>query len=136
MQRKLITLAVLLAVLGAGSLALVLLGDDGDAAGDVRAIEVEQFTTPEGLMEILVTVSDEVNVPETAGGATTVSFECLDSEDEVVLQSQQTWPLSSDGTPPAAHVHQPASPTELRQVAKCRFPDLTPRLEGRLGLNR
>ena len=95
MRRKLVTLAVLLAVLGAGSLALVLLGGGGDAAGDARAIEVEQFTTPEGLMEILVTVSDEVNVPETAAGAPTASFECLDSENEVVLRSQQTWPLSS-----------------------------------------
>lgn len=136
MKRKLITLGALVAVLGLGSLLLVLLGGDGDGGGGAQAIVVEQYTTPDGAVEVLATVTDEINVPETAGGAQTASFECLDGEGEVVVRSQQPWPLQSDGDPPAPHVHQPVSPQELRRLAKCRFPDTEPRLEGRVGLAR
>ena len=130
------TLGVLLVLLGGGVLLLVLLGGGGGGAGATQPIKIEQYTTPEGLVEVLVTVSDEVNVPKTAGGAQTVAFECVDPKGEVVLRSQQTWPLLSDGDPPAPHVHQPASPEELRRLAECRFPETTPRLEGRVGLAR
>lgn len=136
MKRKLITLGVLLGVLGAASLLVVLLGGDGEAAGGTQAIEVQQYTTPDGVVEVLATVSQELNVPATADGAKDVTFECVDGQDEVVLRSQQPWPLLSDGNPPAPHVHQPASPQELRRLAKCRFPGTKPALEGRVGLAR
>jgi len=134
-KRKLVTLGVLLAVLAGGSLLVALVGAGGES-GDAQAIVVEQFTTPDGVVEVLVTVSQELNVPATAGGAKNVVFECVDGKDEVVLNSQQSWPLLSDGDPPAPHVHQPATPEELQQLSKCRFPDTKPVLEGRVGLAR
>ena len=135
MTRKLVTLGVLLGVLGAGSLLLVLLGGS-DEVGGTQAIVVEQYTTPDGVVEVLATVTQEINVPATAGGAKSVAFECIDGEGEVVLRSRQQWPLLSDGDPPAPHVHQPASPEELRGLSSCRFPDTKPVLEGRVGLAR
>ena len=74
MKRKLVTLGVLLAVLAGGSL---LVGAGGES-GDAQAIVVEQFTTPDGVVEVLVTVSQELNVPATAEGAENVSFECVE----------------------------------------------------------
>ncbi len=135
MRAKLVTLVVLVAVLGIGSLLLVLLGGDEEAGG-AQNIIVEQATTPDGLVEVLVTVPDEINVPETANGQTTVRFECVDAQGEAVLGSQQQWPLLSDGDPPAPHVHQPASPEEIARLSECRFPETSPVLEGRVGLAR
>ena len=71
MKRKLVTLGVLLAVLAGGSLLVALVGAGGES-GDAQAIVVEQFTTPDGVVEVLVTVSQELNVPATAGGAKNV----------------------------------------------------------------
>lgn len=129
------TLGVLVGALAGGSLLVVLLGG-GEEAGSTQAIEVSQDTTPDGVVEVLVTVPQELNVPATAKGAANVTFECVDGDGETVLRSQQSWPLLSDGDPPAPHVHQPASPEELQRLSKCRFPDTEPVLEGRVGLAR
>ena len=74
MKRKQVTLGVLLAVLAGGSLLVALVGAGGES-GSAQAIVVEQFTTPDGVVEVLVTVSPELNVPETAG----VRRTCLSS---------------------------------------------------------
>ncbi len=75
-RRKVVTLGVLLAVLGAGSALVVLLGDGGGSNGEAL-LKVEQAVTPDGGVEILVTVPTDINVAETARGQTTVIFECL-----------------------------------------------------------
>ena len=130
-----VTLGVLLAVLGAGSALVVLLGDGGGSNGEAL-LKVEQAVTPDGGVEILVTVPTDINVAETARGQTTVIFECLDSGGQVVIRSRQGWPLVSDGNPPAPHVHQPATPEEVSGLSTCRFRDTDPKLEGRVGLGR
>ena len=128
------TLAVLLGALAVGSVLVVVLGDG--ASGAQELLKVEQATTPDGGLEVLVTVPTDINVPATAGGATTVLFECVNSQGEVVIGSRQGWPLASDGDPPAPHVHQPVSPRQLSGLSTCRFPETKPRLEGRVGLAR
>lgn len=127
------TFGVLLALLAGGSLLIVLLAG-GDASA--RPIAVERATTPDGLQELLITVSDEINVPATTDGRETVDLTCRDARGEAVIGAQHQWPLLKDGEPPAPHIHQPASLEELNTVAECRIEGTDPVLEGRVGLAR
>lgn len=133
MRAKLVTLVVLATVLGIGSLLLLLPGDDDGEPGRAQSIAVEQVTTPQGTVELLVTISEELNVPATAAGAQSARLECLDAAGDVVLSSQQPWPLMIEESFPVPHLHQPASPEELSRLSECRFPETEPPLEGRVG---
>jgi hypothetical protein len=126
------TFAVLLILLGGATAAIALLGDDASTP----PITIDQAPTPEGGVEVLVTVSDDVNVPETADGQRLVDLVCTDEAGEVVVRSQQVWPLEKDGDPPAAHAHQPVSDQELRAISACRLDGTDPELSGELGLAR
>jgi len=134
LDRKWITFAVLLALLVAGS-ALVAVSSGGDDAGS-GTITVEQAPTSDGGVELLVTVSDELNVPDTVDGAATVELVCVNDAGASVIQARHSWPLERDGDPPAPHVHQPASPQELQTIDECELRGTDPPLSGKLGLAR
>lgn len=132
-RSKWTTFAVLLALLGGGSLLIVLLGG-GDAEG--RPIEVERAVAATGIQELLITVSDEANVPATTDGEELVDLICTDARGEMVVRGQHQWPLISDGEPPEPHIHQAASLQELDEIARCRIEGTDPLLQGRVGLAR
>lgn len=120
---------VLLALLaGASGLIVVLQGsDDVDAT-----LQLQRATAVNGLPELLVTIADETNDPDTAGGRATVGFECRDAGGELVIQARHGWPLENDGDPPAPHIHQPATERELARIAMCRVVGTEVALRGRL----
>lgn len=133
MDPKWRTFLVLLILLASGSgLILALGGDDGSGG----SLKVEQAPTPEGGVELLATVPDRLNVPETAGGRTQVDLVCTNEKGDEVVRARQAWPLLKDGDPPLPHVHHPASPTELKAIARCRLVGTEPELSGELGLAR
>lgn len=134
MDRKWITFAVLLVLLLAGTALIALLGGDGEGA--TEGMTAEQAPTPEGGVELLITVSDELNVPETVDGAETVELVCTDGSGANVIQVRQGWPLERDGDPPAPHIHQPASPQELQTINRCELLGTDPPLSGKMGLAR
>lgn len=134
MDPKWRTFIVLLIVLVGASLVIVAVGAGGD--GSSGSITVAQAPTPEGGVEVLVTVPDPLNVLETTGGEAVVDLVCTDDAGGTVVRARQTWPFLKDGNPPAAHAHQPASPAELKTIARCELVGTEPKLAGELGLAR
>ncbi len=133
MDPKWRTFAVLL-ILVAGASALIVATSGGDDSGG--SLKVEQAPTPEGGVELLVTVPDRLNVLETTGGKGLVDLVCKDEAGETVIRARQTWPLLKDGDPPLPHAHQAASPAELKAIATCTIVGTEPELTGELGLAR
>jgi hypothetical protein len=128
--RTFIILAVLLA---GGSALIAVLGGGGDSTSPIT---VEQAQTPEGGVEVLVTVSDEVNVPETTGGEPVIDLVCTDSAGEVVVRARNSWPLLKDGDPPAPHAHQAVAPEVIKTIDRCKLVGTKPELSAELGLAR
>ncbi len=133
MDPKWRTFAVLLILLVGATALILAAGGSEDSNG---SITVRQAQTPEGGVEVLVTVPDDVNVPATTNDRTAVDLVCVDDAGETVLRSRQAWPLLKDGTPPAAHAHQQASPAELKAISRCRLVGTEPELSDDLGLAR
>ena len=137
MDRKWVTFAVLLVLLLAGSILIALLGSvGGDDDDDDGTLKVEQAPTPEGGIEVLVTVPDDLNVLETTSGKALVDLVCTDDAGGTVIRARQMWPLARDGDPPLPHAHQPASPDELKSIARCKIVGTEPELSAELGLAR
>ena len=133
MDTKWRTFAVLLILL-VGVTGLILAAGAGE--GSSGSITVQQAPTPEGGVEVLVTVPDDINVLETTNDRTVVDLVCADDTGETVIRARQTWPLLKDGDPPAPHAHQQASPDELKSIASCKLVGTEPELSGDLGLAR
>ena len=133
MDRKWVTFAVLLVVLLGGSALIALVGSGG---GDSGTVKVEQAPTPEGGVEVLVTVPDDLNVLETTNDKAVVDLVCTDDAGGTVIRARQTWPFLRDGNPPAPHAHQPASPEELKTISRCKIVGTEPELSAELGLAR
>lgn len=129
MDRRWLTFLVLLVLLaGASGLIVVLQGEEDGPA----TLQLQRATAVNGLPELLVTISDETNDPDGAGGRETVGFECRDPQGELVIQARHGWPLEKDGDPPAPHIHQPATDPELARIRTCRVIGTTVALRGRL----
>lgn len=135
MDPKWRTFLVLLVLLVGASVLIVVAGGDSDGESS-GSITVQQAPTSQGGAEVLVTVPDDLNVPATNGGNTLVDLVCTDDAGGTVLRSKQPWPFLKDGDPPAAHAHQPASPDELKSIARCELVGTEPELSGELGLAR
>lgn len=129
MDRRWLTFLVLLVLLAGASGLIVLL--QGSGGGD-PILQLQRATAVNGLPELLVTITDETNDPDAAGGRETVEFECRDEGGELVIQARHGWPLEKDGEPPAPHIHQPATEQELAQIRTCRVIGTEMALRGRL----
>jgi hypothetical protein len=129
-DRKWLTFGVLAAGLVAVSL-LVGLSSGGGSTGP--PLQLERATATDGRPELLVTVSDSVNVESNARGPT-VGLKCRDGKGAMVLDARHTWPLERDGEPPAPHIHQPASQIELSKIDRCQITGTRVELAGRLGI--
>ena len=103
---------------------------------ETRAIEIEQFPLPDGRIDLVLTVSEDLNVPETTGGKGAVAVLCRDSAGSTVLRSRRRWPFRKDGNPRLPHAHVLTSRSELRSIAMCSITGTSPQLEGRVGLAR
>ena len=130
MDRKWLTFAVLAAGLVVVSL-LVGLSADGGSTGP--PLQLERAPGADGRPELLVTVSDSVNVASNARGPT-VALKCRDGRGGQVIDARHAWPLERDGDPPAPHIHQPASPIELGKIERCEITGTKVELTGRLGI--
>lgn len=122
------------AVLAAGLVVVSLvvgLSADGGSTGP--PLQLERATATDGRPELLVTVSDSVNVASNASSST-VDLKCLDGSRDAVITARHAWPLESDGDPPAPHIHQPASPIELGKIDRCEITGTKVELTGRLGI--
>ncbi len=109
--------AVLAALLAVAGIALALAaGGDEDPKG--ARMTLENSVSPTGLGEVLGTVTGDA---EVAPGATNVTFRCLDRRGRPVTAARHPWPLQKDGPDPAPHIHQPASPRELKRIERCRL---------------
>ena len=133
-RRKLVTLAVLVALLAVVSTVIAL--SSGEEEGNSRSIKAELAPLPDGGQELLITVSDDLNVPTTTKGAPLVDILCRNESGEVVLQAKEKWPLARDGDPPLPHAHLTGTPEELRSLAACKIDGTSPALEGRVGLRQ
>lgn len=128
-RTRLVALAVLVAVLL--PLVLIALPRDGD---DARArpggLRVER--TP-GLAELTIYVEDSgLNEPATAGGATEVTLECVDADENVVHTAGEAWPFADtdDGTLDP-HVHVGMEEEMIERIVRCSLTGTDPPLEGR-----
>jgi len=109
--------ALLAAVLAVAGIALALTsGDDEDAAG--ARMTLERSVSPTGIGEVLVTVAGEA---EVAPRAKAVALRCMDRRDRPVTAARYPWPLQKDAQDPRPHIHQPASPSELDRIGRCRI---------------
>jgi hypothetical protein len=120
---------VVLVVASAGLIAIAVAGSGG--TDEPTGLKVE--LAPGGQGELIVSVPASTNVPDTAEGRETVTLECSDGDDRVVVRARQPWPFTdtdADATDP--HVHQFVDPRRARRIARCRLPGTKGPLEGRL----
>ena len=82
MDTKWRTFAVLLILL-VGVTGLILAAGAGE--GSSGSITVQQAPTPEGGVEVLVTVPDDINVLETTNDRTVVDLVCADDTGETLV---------------------------------------------------
>ena len=130
MDRKWLTFGVLAAGLVAVSLVIGLTSGGGSTG---PPLQLERATGAAGRPELLVTVSDSVNIASNARGST-VDLRCRDGNGGMILNARHSWPLDRDGDPPAPHIHQPASQIELAKIDRCELTGTKVELSGRLGI--
>ena len=106
------------------------------ADDETRAIEIEQFPLPDGRIDLVLTVSEDLNVAETTDGKGTVAVLCHDSAGSTVLRSRRRWPFRKDGNPRLPHAHVLTSRSQVRAIAMCSITGTSPQLEWRVGLGR
>jgi hypothetical protein len=128
-RTRLVALVVLLAVaVPLGVVAAAGSGGDESEEGELR---VERSTQ---LPEMLIYITDEsANVPERAGGRTTVTVECVDAEGRVVASQEDPWPMTqTDGNTLAPHAHVPVDQARIGDVKSCRLRGTKPLLEAKV----
>jgi hypothetical protein len=111
-------------------IALLLTGCGEDPKLKVRFYDDVQLGR-----EILVSVPEDLNEPETARDAAQVRLQCFDRRARLIIDEAHPWPFEVDGVgDPLPHVHQHGPPTVLNQVVRCRLVGTDPPLEGELPL--
>ena len=94
-------------------------------------------SSPQTGQELIVSVPDEVNDPETAGGRPEVRLECFDRRRQRIIREAHPWPFVKDGVgDDLPHAHQRGVPQLLSRVTRCRLLGTDPALEGELPLAR
>lgn len=125
-RTRLVALVVLLAV--AVPLGVVAAAGSGGGDSEDEEIRVERSTQ---LPEMLIYITDEsANVPERAGGRTSVTVECVDAEGRVLASQEDPWPMTqTDGNTLSPHAHVPVDQARIGEVTKCRLVGTDPLLE-------
>jgi hypothetical protein len=95
-------------------------------------LRVDQAVSAYGEPEIVVNVPVKLNNPAEARNATNVRLICVDSGGKTVLATGQQWPFINEPGYPYPHIHQPVTPKQLQEIAKCRLEGTKTKLEGNL----
>jgi hypothetical protein len=130
------------ALVVAGVVAAALVGvaivTAGGSGASGQGLRIERGAAGGGGADLVVYVDDTAaNVPETAGGKTTVELQCLDRSHKVVVTATHPWPFGeTDDGLTGPHVHQRTTSQQADRIARCRLDGTDPALEGRLGAAR
>ena len=132
MRNPRVLVAVAVAVVAVVVVAIVLAtggSDEPEAAKPPAApvrtvrgpITLERVVLRPGAEELVVSLPDEqLNTPQTTGGATSVLLRCVDEAGSEAIRQRHPWPLEVEyGYPP--HVHQPAKARVLAELRSCRL---------------
>jgi hypothetical protein len=126
-RTRLVAIVVLLAVavpLGVVAAA----GSGGGDEADNGELRVERSTQ---LPEMLIYIVDEsANVPERAGGRTSVTVECVGADGQVLASQEDPWPMTqTDGNTLSPHAHVPVDAARIGDVTSCRLVGTKPLLQ-------
>jgi hypothetical protein len=113
------------------ALALVLLA----GCGGEPKLKVRFYDDVQRGREILVSVPEDVNRPETAKGSEQVRLRCFDRRSRKLIDELHGWPFVADGVGDRLpHAHQRGLPELLNRVTRCALVGTDPPLEGELPL--
>jgi hypothetical protein len=126
-RTRLVALVVLLAV----AIPLGVVAAAGSGGGDESGSDELRVERSTELPEMLIYITDEsANVPERAGGRTSVTVECLDAEGRIVASQEDPWPMTqTDGNTLSPHAHVPVDQARIGDVTKCRLVGTKPLLQ-------
>jgi len=112
------------------ALALLVAG-----CGSEPQLKVRFFDDVQRGREVLISVPEDVNKPETARGAGQVRVQCFDRRSRTVTNELYPWPFVADGMGDRLpHAHQRGLPKDLNRVVRCRIVGTDPPLQGELPL--
>jgi hypothetical protein len=138
-RRRLVALLVVSLVLVPLVVVALVTGGEGSPSTGLR---IERSTAPgtAATPQIVVYFEDQsANVPQAAGGRSTVELECLDRDGRTVLRGDYAWPFTdTDQGILDPHIHQNVTAQESERIVRCRLNGTEGPLQGRpsaAGLN-
>jgi hypothetical protein len=105
------------------------------SGGSSDQLRIDQGVSVYGEPEIVVNVPAKLNNPAEANSSNNVRLVCENGGGETVLSTQQPWPFINEPGYPYPHIHQPVTPAQLQQIAKCRVDGTKTKLEGNIRRN-
>jgi hypothetical protein len=105
------------------------------SGGGSDLLRIDQGVSVIGSPEIVVNVPNKLNFPAEAN-STKVRLICVDSGGGTVLVNNWYWPFINEPGYPYPHVHQPVTPEQMQQIARCRVEGTKTKLEGNLRRNQ
>ena len=124
------TLVPALAILALIVVPVVIWGATSEGGND--GLRIDQSVSPTGSPEIVVNVPEDVNNPAETNNSSNVRLTCVDAGGKTVLATDQDWPFINEPGYELPHVHQPVTPKQMQQIAKCRVAGTKTKLEGTL----
>jgi hypothetical protein len=102
------------------------------SGGSKNNLRIDQGVSISGSPEIVVNVPKKLNTPGEAINRTSVKLICVDAGGKTVLATSQYWPFINEVGYPYPHIHQPVTPKQLQQIARCHLEGTKTKLEGAL----
>jgi hypothetical protein len=102
------------------------------SGGGKNNLRIDQGVSVYGEPEIVVNVPKKLNTPGEATNSTSVKLICVDASGKTVLATAQYWPFINESGYPYPHIHQPVTPKQLQEIARCRLEGTKTKLEGAL----
>jgi hypothetical protein len=106
-------------------------GDDGNPAK--APAQPEGMRVERDIAGLTAYVTPDVNTPERAGGARSVTLRCLDADGQLVAAQDEAWPFTgTDQNTLDPHVHVTLDSNQLGLVSSCRLVETEPLLQARM----
>ncbi len=102
------------------------------SGGSDNKLRIDQGVSASGSPEIVVNIPVKLNTPDEAKNSATVKLVCVDGGGKIVFFTNQEWPFINETGYPYPHIHQPVTPQQLQEIAKCRLEGTKTKLEGNL----
>jgi hypothetical protein len=102
------------------------------SGGSDEGLRVDEGVSLSGGPEIVVNVPKDKNTPDETNNSSNVKLVCVDASGDTVLATDQDWPFINEPGYPLPHQHQPVTPQQLQEIAKCRLEGTKTKLEGNL----